>query len=234
MNEGGFGKLSGFLVGALALICSPAFAGYVATQTVAPAPAYGTTLNFDEVGGPVPGTYPGNYHTNWNASHGVDVRINFPGQFLFLGDVGAEAHPLPTNPGDIGTANAIYGDGGLSLHFVNPTTELSFRGWGEAPGNGPNATFLILYSGGSEVFNSSSFANGMPRMEWPGNGNSQGEWYNVVATGGDTFDEVRFFTQSFSLNDTAMDDLSWNSVPEPTSLMLLSSVFGIAMLRRRR
>ena len=65
---------------------------------------------------------------------------------------------------------------------------------------------------------------------WGGVGD---EWFDITTDGGSVFDEVRILGFGFDPT-TFVDNLSWNAVPEPGSLLLLIGGMSITLLRRRR
>lgn len=205
----------GILVAALAvaLISAPAWASYTITQQGAAAPTYSTTLNFDEVGGPT-----GVVATNVFAGIGLDVFQSGTGD-QSIGDNSVFEPSLPSD-------NTAFMNFGMFLTFGSDLTEMSFQGWDPSGPGGPfgGGANLILFDNGVEV------GNLFHTPAWGGFGDS---WYNITTSGGMVFDEVRFLGFGFTPT-TVVDNLSWNAVPEPTSLVLLTMTGVGLMIRRRR
>ena len=81
------------IVATALIITTPAFAAVTVTRTAAPAPTYGTTLNFDEVGGPTGGNVPPN---SW-ASLGLATLDSGAGGGGFVGNVNASFPWMPND-----------------------------------------------------------------------------------------------------------------------------------------
>lgn len=189
-----------------------AFGSYTISQGSS-APTYGTTLNFDEVGGPTGATAL----DAWQSSHGVTEMQAGDGA-PFVADFTTGPEPW------IGTGNAFFGNFGVFMKFDNNLTEMSLEVWDPAGPPGPfgGGMGVFLFDDGVEV------GNYFGEPAWGGLGDS---WVNIVADGGMVFDEVRVLGYGFP-NTTYADNLSWNVVPEPTSLLLIG-LGGLALLRRR-
>jgi hypothetical protein len=195
---------------------APAIASVTVTNGSS-APTYTNTLTFDEVGGPT-GT---NLPTNSWASVGITT--------LQSGDVVSNAIVDPaTVPGweFAGGDNAFFGTFGVFINFEQDLTAASFQHWTDA---GP-ATFssggalVVALNDGVEV--------GDLFISNPAFGGFGQEWFNIVATDGMVFDEIRMLGFSF-FPTSLMDNLSWQVVPTPGSGAIIA-LAGVAALRRRR
>lgn len=207
-------RVGAFAVAAIVGFSSAAYASITITQSSSPAPTYATTLNFDEPGTPT-GVVPSN---TWAASHGV-TELQAGDGVPFVGDFTGS---LPW----VGTGNSFFGNFGVFASFAQPLTEMSFQAWDPS---GPPSPF----GGGLGVFvvdaNENILAAISVTPAWGGVGDS---WFNITTDGGSTFDDVRVLGFGFS-QATYVDDLSWNVVPEPTSIGLLS-IGALALMRQRR
>lgn len=208
--------MSKTLIGALgmALMAGSASGAITITQSEAPAPTYSTTLNFDEPG-TVPGPVPAD---NWQADLGL---------LLQAGDSFNNINNFETTPGFewLGDDNVFQGGFGVFMNFDSDIDAFSAQAWDNG---GPPSPFgggmgIFVFKDGQEVANAfftPTFSDFGPT------------WYNIVADGGDSFDDVRFVGFAFSAPVTYMDNASWNVVPAPASLALLG-LAGFASRRRR-
>lgn len=201
-------------MGAGAIACAPALGGYSMTQGTS-APTYSSTLNFDEVGGP---TGVGLASDSWT-SYGIAD--------LTSGDSIQVVADATTTPGYgwLGTGNSFTGNFGVFITFADDVDAMSIQVWDPS---GPPSFFggglgIFVFSDGVDV---SDFFDIEPA--WGGIGD---EWFNIVADGGMTFDEVRILGYGFTPT-TYVDNLSWNTVPAPSSFALLG--LGAVVSRRRR
>ncbi|MFQ5424216.1 MAG: PEP-CTERM sorting domain-containing protein [Phycisphaerae bacterium] len=197
-----------------AILTAPTLGGIIITQGTS-APTYATTLNFDEPGGPTGFVAP----DAWSISHGITE--------LQAGDLSPQVGDFTTNFGPwVGTGNSFFGNFGVFITWANDLTEFSTQLWDPSGPPGP-------FGGGLSVFvfnNGTQVASGSFEPAWGGIGNS---WFDVTTNTGSTFNEVRLLGFGFDPT-TFVDDLSWNVVPEPGSLLLFSGVIGFTLLRRRR
>lgn len=202
---------------ALALATSSAFGAYTITQGTS-APTYGTTITFDEPGVPVgenidPFTYYADDGITFSSGAG----------FVMVSDYDATEFIAGGN----GDGNQIGTGFSLVMLFEDGATEASWQGW--APGS-PNPPFgginVFLLNDGEQV---GDYSGSSPF------GGVGDEWFNVTTSDGDTFDEIRFFNGAFNSFNTYADNVSFNVVPEPSSLVLcgLASLVGLALRRRR-
>lgn len=188
----------------------------MATITVSQAASgttYGTTLNFDEPGGPTGGGIAGN---SW-AGIGVTELIAGVGPGG-VGDVSA------FNPW-INSGNAFEGAFGVFMTFDSDLTNFNGQFWDPS---GPPSPFgggmgIFVFNDGVEV------ANNFVEPAWGGLGDT---WIDITADGGMVFDEIRVLGFGFG-PITYMDNASWNAVPTPGALALLGFA-GVATSRRRR
>jgi len=201
---------------------TPALADYMITQG-ATAPSYtDRALNFDEVGGPTGNVSP----DAWSASHGISE--------LQAGD----GNPIvddhdPTwggGGGWLGEGNSFFGNFGVFMTLDHKTNAMSMQVWdpsgeGTPFGGGLN---IFLFNDGVQV---ADITGGDPFGEiatpaWGGVGD---EWFNLTASDGDVFDEIRIVGFGFSPT-TFVDNISWQVAPTPGALAL----FGLAGLARGR
>ncbi len=183
------------------------------------APTYSTTLNFDEVGGPT-----GSVSTDsWLASHGVSS--------LQAGVGGAVVANLSSTPGYgwLPDSNAFVGDFGVFMNFENDLTDFSAQIWDNAgPASGFSGGMVIVaLNDGAEV------ANVFIDLPVFGLTGDEDTWFNITATDGMVFDEVRIVGFAFVSPQTLIDNISWNAVPAPGSFAVLA-LGGVACSRRRR
>jgi len=189
----------------------------VTISSVAVLPTYGTTLNFDEVGGPT-GVLPPPPFQPWLPSHGLSV---------ISGEGARAVGQVNLNPGFgwLGTGNVFFGPFGIFMTFSQPIQSLSFQYWDASGPGGPfggGALILVGNENNPDAFLSLS----NPAFGGVGNPN-----FNITTTGGSTFTEVRLVGFGFT-PDAYMDNLSWN-VPAPGAAALLG-MGGLSMIRRRR
>ncbi len=198
-----------------AAVAVPATANITITQGTS-APTYSSVLNFDEPGAPTGNNLPGDSWTAW----GMAELVSGEGS-NFVGDpVGNPA--LAWAAGD----NIFYGTFGAYMTLDTDVTEFSMQYWdssGPATFSGGGALVVAL-NDGVEV--GSLFID---NPAWGGFGDS---WFNIVATDGMVFDEVRALGFGF-FPEAVVNNLSWNAVPTPGAGALMG-IAGLATLRRRR
>ncbi len=179
-----------------AILTAPALGGIIITQGTS-APTYGTTLNFDEPGGPT-----GFVATDaWSASHGIAE--------LQAGDGGPQVDDWTGIFGPwIGTGNSFFGNFGVFIKWENDLTEFSTQVWDPSGPPGPfgGGLAVFVFNDGAQV----AFAFVEPA--WGGIGD---EWFDITTTDGDLFDEVRILGWGW-FPTTFVDDLSWNAVLPPS------------------
>ncbi len=195
---------------------SAAFGAINVVQTAAPAPTYGTVLDFDAPGSPTGQNVPAN---SW-AGLGLSSIVSGEGS-NFVGNLSGTPgfDWLPNN-------NVFYGPFGVFMQFDSALSELSLQFWDSS---GPSAGF----GGGAAV----AVGLGGQELEFyfvqnPAYAGLGDSWFNITATEGMSFDSVTvlgfgFFPESY------VDNISWNKVPAPgtASLALLGLMVGG---RRRR
>ena len=208
-------RMSMLAIGA-AVIAAPALASVTVTQQAAPAPTYATLLNFDEPGGATGANVP---NSSWSAAPWYIPTLQSGEGTNFVGDNSAS-----TGQG----TNSYYGPYGVFINFGQDLTEISFQAWDSS---GPPSPF----GGGMIVALINDGNEGSPvfvQSYTPAYGGAGNSWFNITTAGGTVFDEVRVLGNGF-FPQTYMDNISWNAVPEPTSLALLG-LGGLALIRRRR
>lgn len=198
---------------AVVLAAGVAQADFVVTQSEAPAPTYATTLNFDEAGGPVGEIAPDSF-----AALGLSYIQSGEGTTI-VGDNDAWAG------WGLGQGNSFYGPYGVFMNFSAGLTNFSAQIWDPS---GPPSLFggglaVVLFRDGVEV--GASYEH---TPAWGGLGDT---WFDISATNGDTFDEVRILGFGF-FPTTVMDNASWNMVPAPGAGSV--ALLGLAVAGRRR
>lgn len=173
---------------------------------------YGTTLNFDEIGGPT-----GVVATDAWAGIGV-AELQAGDSVPFVGDASG-IHPW------ISDGNSFLGNFGVFMTFDTDLTSFSGQFWDPSGNPGPfgGGMGIFVYNDGVEV------ANSFVTPAWGGLGDS---WIDVSTTDGMVFDEIRVLGFGFGPT-TYADNLSWNAVPTPSGLAVLA-IAGVASTRRRR
>jgi hypothetical protein len=195
-------------------------AGYTIAQGDS-APTYGTTLNFDEPGGPT-------------GVVSTDAWLSLGIASLQAGDLVPQVDNWDATFGGGGGwlgggTNSFYGNFGVLINFDSDITELSLQAWDPSgPPAGPfGGLNLALYDDGLLVAEIGFLSPATPA--WGGVGDS---WFNITTDGGSLFDEVRVFGLGFTPT-TFVDDLSWNAIPAPGALALLG-LAGVCGRGRRR
>jgi len=198
---------------ALTVIAGSAAADITVTQG-STGTTYGTTLNFDEAGGP---TGPGIANNAW-AGVGLSDMAAGDGN-NFVGDNATLFGPW------IGTGNSFFGNFGILMTFDSDLSNFSGQFWDPSGAPGPQGGGLgvFIFNDGTEI------ANSFVTPSWGGVGD---EWIDISAGGGMVFDEIRVLGFGFDPT-TFADNLSWNAVPTPSSMALLG-LGGLVATRRRR
>ena len=173
------------------------------------APQYATIVTFDEVGGPVGGNPP---NDAW-APQGISFLGSGEGN-RFVGNNSAISGT---------TDNSFYGPFGVFMNFSSDLTAASLQYWDTSGSAGPfgGGVAVIALNDGVEV--GSFFGNGVT-------GTQTNSWFNIVATDGMAFDELRCVGFGF-FPEAVVDNISF--VPAPGSLALIG-LGGLAAMRRRR
>ena len=206
------------VVAAAGAVSSSALADYTITQQNVPAPTYSTMLNFDEDGGPT-GPVP----TDAWASLGLAE--------MQAGDRNPIVDAFSAENPWINDGNAFFGNFGVFMTFDSPLTDLSVQVWdpsGEPSffGGGLN---VVLFNDGEQVWDLFVQNGDIAEPAWGGLGDS---WFNINATDGMEFDEVRILGFGFT-PFTYVDNISWNAVPTPGTLAI-AGLAGLGAFRRRR
>lgn len=196
-----------------ALIAGSALATVTVTQDSS-GTTYGTTLNFDEMGGP---TGPGIANNAWAGIGLADMAAGDGNNFV--GDNATLFGPW------IGSGNSFFGNFGVFMTFDSDLTAFSGQVWDPS---GPPSPFgggglVAVFNDGAEV------ANFGFEPAWGGFGDT---WIDISTSGGMVFDEVRILGFGFDPT-TFVDNLSWNAVPAPSSAAILA-LGGFVGARRRR
>jgi hypothetical protein len=124
----------------------------------------------------------------------------------------------------LGDANSFYGNFGVFMTFESDLSAMSLEVWDPSGPPSPfgGGLYVYLFDDGVQV----GFSEHTPA--WGGIGDT---WYDILADGGDVFDEVRIL--GFGFNPTTYaDNMSWDVVPGPGCLALLA-VAGLVTRRRR-
>lgn len=173
------------------------------------APQYGTIVTFDEVGGPV-GENPPN--GAWSSS-GIS--------FLGSGEGSRFVGPVTGITGT--TDNVFYGPFGVFMNFSSDITAASLQYWDTSGPAGPfgGGVAVVALNDGVEV--GSFFGGGV-------SGTQTNSWFNIVATDGMAFDEIRCIGFGF-FPEACVDNISF--VPAPGAMALLG-LGGLSAMRRRR
>ncbi|MHC5114302.1 MAG: dockerin type I domain-containing protein [Planctomycetota bacterium] len=174
-----------------------AFGGYTITQSPTPDNVYsGHSITFDDAGVPV-GVSEDPW-THYQASDGIWFTSG--NGFMVADDWDALAG-IDAGQGD---GNQLTGGFSVRMHFDAPIQELSWQGWADGspapPFGGIN---VFVFSEGVQVAAYSGFSPF---------GGAGDEWFNVVADGEDTFDEIVFFNGAFSSFQSYVDNVTFNSL----------------------
>lgn len=203
---------------------STAFGAYTVTQSNAQNPVAGSSITFDEPGVPF-----------WNGVDPIDpddpafdnqqlfyqdsdgIAFGF-GDFTFLGIADWDA--VYGMAGGNGTGNSILGTFGVRMEFSGDITELDFQGWTDASPPPFGGLGFFLFDDDVQVGGSFDLT--------PVYGTTDDSWFHAAATGGDKFDEIRFFGGNGF--QTIVDNITFTTIPAPGALAL----FGLAGLAGRR
>lgn len=206
------------------LLAATASAQVTWTSSVAPAPTYSSTLDFDEAGGPTglpiaPGAL---------TSRGVSIATGNEGCNVASGNVLLGTTFLPAN-------NQAISSSYLDFTFSQDMNAFSVQFWESAPNASP------FGSGGARIdlFNHGAYVDSLfiTNPFWQSNLGQAGTlptWFNVVGAPGQVWDQVVFngFGNPFGSDVAAVDNMSWNSVPTPGAVALLG--LGVLGAGRRR
>jgi hypothetical protein len=206
--------LTGLAVSGAALVATPALGGYNVSLSDTATTYSGYTLNFDEVGGPT-----GNVGADaWLASHGMILDSGVGGGGNVDDWAALQGWPL-------GDGLSWVGPFGAFMTFDYDLTGFAAQHWDPSGTGGP-------FGGGFAVV---IFDDGIEKgfhffdAAWGGIGDT---WVDISADGGDVFDEVRILGFG-SIPETYLDNMSWDQVPAPGSLALLTVAGAVASRRRR-
>jgi MYXO-CTERM domain-containing protein len=188
-------------------------AGYSIVQGPS-APSYSQTLTFDGQG-PTGNNLPQN---SW-AAFGVASIFSGEGSNSVLDQ--STNFPWLTN-----TTNSYWGPFGVNIEFGYEVSSASLQAWDNGGPPSPIGGGSVIRLKKNNVEVGSLVYTGA----WGGVGNP---WFNITTTGGDTFDSIVVFGNTFGFPQTIVDNISWNAVPTPGALALLG-LAGIVGRRRRR
>jgi hypothetical protein len=182
---------------AILALAGPALADYSITQG-SDAPTYTSkVLNFDEAGGPE-GVVPA---TAWLETHGLSIDA---------GDGVPQVGDFDAAQGGwgLGEGNSFYGNFGVFMTFQSDLTALSVQVWDPSGPPGPfgGGLYVYLFNDGVQV----DVTEATPA--WGGVGAA---WFDMVASEGDVFDEVRILGFGFPPT-TFVDNLSWELAGQTT------------------
>lgn len=203
-----------------ALLPVTAMAQYTISAGDSPAPTYHTTLTFDEPGGPVGAGVPSNA---WADSHGISA--------LDAGDGFSYVHELHDQPGFgwLPDNNVFQGNFGVFITFEESLTAFSAQVWDNAGPNIPpfpgGGMIVALHNDGAEV--------AQTLIQTPAFGPSGDSWFDITASGGLVFDEVRFVGQINGGAMTIINDISFNTIPAPGTGVMIAGC-GLLSARGRR
>jgi uncharacterized protein (TIGR03382 family) len=203
-------------------VSTPAFAGYVVTQTLAAPTQYTEkTANFDEAFAFVGAQNP---YTSYSSINGLTV------EGLNGGCATGNWNALHNMNGGFGSlGNSIYGGLGISLKFNKDIDALSFQGWADGSSGFQAGMSVFIKNDGVQVGNA-FFASS---VAFGSNANLEKSWYNVTGTDGAYFDEIVFYNAAFNSFTTYADNLSWENIPAPGAMALLGLAGAVARRRRR-
>lgn len=180
------------------------------------APTYSSTLTFDEVGGPTGNNLPSDSFSAYGMSS------------IYSGEGANFVGSYENDPGLawLGSDNVFYGPFGIYMEIGEDVTAFSMQYWDSSgpPTFSGGGSAIFVYNDGVEVASMFSIT--------PAFGGFGNEWFDIVASDGMVFDEVRavgfgFFPQAY------VDNLSWQVVPTPGAGAILG-LAGLAAIRRRR
>lgn len=206
--------ITGLALTGAALVAAPALGGYTITVTDTATTYSGYSLNFDEVGGPTGPVTP----DAWLASHGLMLDSGVGGGGNVDDWAAFQGWPL-------GDGLSWLGPFGAFMTFDYDLTGFATEHWDPSgPAGGFGGGFgIYIFDDGVEV------GNGFFDAAWGGIGDT---WVNITADGGDVFDEVRILGWGM-IPETYLDNMSWDQVPAPSSLALLTVAGAVASRRRR-
>ncbi|MHC5113849.1 MAG: hypothetical protein ACYTGP_05415 [Planctomycetota bacterium] len=188
---------------ALTFTAGNAWGTFTITQGDAPFPEYAQTIDFDEPGVPagVPLGSPWEFYTD---SDGITFTSG--NGFLAVDDWDT----LAGIAGGTGDGAELAGGFSVRMVFDGDVTEASWQGWADgSPGFPFGGINVFLFDDGVQVATYSGVASF---------GTTIGSYFNVVADGGDKFDEIRFFNGAFNSFTTYVDNLSFSTPVGPVEV----------------
>lgn len=206
------------MAAASTIIATHAQAAITITQQATPTPTYSNLITFDEPGVPV----------GVNADPFIHYQSSLGISFT-SGNGGMSVNDFDTLlgiDGGQGDGNQLNGGFGITMWLDSAATSASWQGWADGSRNPPFGGIVVfVYNNGVEVGNYSGVS------PYGGIGD---EWFNVVATDGDQFDQIVFFNGAFNSFNSYVDNVSWNAVPAPGALALFGAAGLVGARRKRR
>ncbi|MFO0783339.1 MAG: hypothetical protein U0636_06615 [Phycisphaerales bacterium] len=197
--------------GMTAVLAASANAGFSFTQQASQTTTYANQLNFDE-----PGTPTGLVPANTWASLGINIHNGDSPNNTYVDNFSNDLPWLPNN-------NASYNVWGCYIDLSTAATGFSFQAWDTS---GPPSFFGGGLLVGVADANGNLIDGLVFNPAWGGIGDT---WFNITATGGDSFSHIVIAGMGF-FPETFVDNLSWNTVPGPGAMALL----GLGLVRGRR
>lgn len=202
---------------AIALAVGASAGANITITRGATVPTYSSTLTFDEVGGPT------------GANVAADAFAAYGIAEIYSGEGSNNVGSYATTPGLqwLGADNVFYGPFGVFVEIGEDVTAFSLEYWDSSgpPTFSGGGAAILVFNDGVQVASMFSITPAFGGVGDPG--------FNIVATDGMVFDEVRAVGFGRIFPQAYVDNLSWQVVPTPGAGALLT-LAGFATLRRRR